>query len=85
MKTAEECTYSGRPIPPLERGLPKTVESLCPECAVNIPATLYEDGGKVWMRKTCEQHGEFLDLYWSDANLYLKAERFYYGGGQGLE
>ncbi|MDK1030424.1 MAG: radical SAM protein [Planctomycetia bacterium] len=79
------CTYSGRPIPALERGLPKTVGSLCPECIAEIPATLYEDQGKVWMKKRCPEHGEFLDIYWSDARLYLKAEEFHYGDGRGLE
>src|ERR1039457_2171709 len=27
-----EVTYTGAPIKPLQRGLPKTTESLCPEC-----------------------------------------------------
>jgi len=79
-----KCTLSGRPIPPLERGLPKTVESVCPECMRLIPAVLLERGGKVWMEKTCPEHGPFEDIYWSHASLYLKAEEYHYGDGEGL-
>jgi hypothetical protein len=76
---------AGRPIPPLARGLPKVVESVCPECMKLLPARLYEDRGRVLMEKTCPEHGRFEDLYWSDARLYLKAEAFHYGDGDGLE
>jgi uncharacterized radical SAM superfamily Fe-S cluster-containing enzyme len=79
-----KCTLSGRPIPPLRRGLPKTVESVCPECVRPIAARLFEKNGQVWMEKTCPAHGLFEDLYWSDARLYLKAEAFHYGDGEGL-
>jgi len=85
-KTARvKCTASGRPIPPLGRGLPKTVPSICPECLGLIPARLLERAGQVWMEKTCPDHGRFEDLYWGDARLYLKAEAFHYGDGEGLE
>ena len=78
------CTLSGRPIPPLARGLPKTVESVCPECMRIIPARLLERDGRVWMEKTCPEHGAFEDIYWSHAGLYLKAEEYHYGEGDGL-
>jgi uncharacterized radical SAM superfamily Fe-S cluster-containing enzyme len=79
------CTLSGRPIAPLVRGLPKTVESMCPECARLLPARLYEHAGQVRMEKTCPDHGRFEDVYWGDAQLYLKAEQFHYGDGEGVE
>jgi len=78
-------TLSGRPIPPLARGLPKTVPSVCPECLRRIPARLFEKDGQVWMEKTCPDHGPVEDLYWSDARLYLKAEEYHYADGDGLE
>jgi len=85
-ETAEgKCTLSGRPVPPLARGLPKTVESMCPECARLLPARLYEHAGQVRMEKTCPDHGRFEDIYWGDARLYLKAEEFHYGDGEGVE
>ena len=52
----------------LQKGLPKEIMSLCPECKKIIPATVYEKNGKVMMRKTCREHGDFEDIYWSDVN-----------------
>ena len=78
------CTLTGRPIPPLASGLPKTVESVCPECMRLIPARLLERRGQVWMEKTCPEHGPFEDLYWAHAGLYLKAEQYHFGEGDGL-
>jgi uncharacterized radical SAM superfamily Fe-S cluster-containing enzyme len=57
-------------------GLPKTTESLCPECLSVIQATMREEGGKVVMEKTCPEHGDFKDVIWSDADLYLKVEKW---------
>jgi hypothetical protein len=37
------------------------------------------------MEKTCPDHGRFEDIYWGDAKLYLKAEQFHYGDGDGVE
>ena len=82
---AAKRTPAGRPIRPLARGLPKTVESVCPECMKVLPARLYEHDGQVRMEKTCPEHGRFEDIYWGDARLYLKAEEFHYGDGDGIE
>jgi 7,8-dihydro-6-hydroxymethylpterin dimethyltransferase len=60
----------------LQKGLPKKTDSLCPECKKIISATLYESDGKVMMEKTCPEHGKVTDVYWSDAEMYLKAEKF---------
>jgi len=51
----------------------KETESLCPDCLVVVPATIYEDGGKVYITKACPDHGEFSDLYWGDHGQYLRA------------
>ena len=67
------------------RGLPKTVESLCPECSRSIDARLYGEKGKVMMKKECPEHGEFVDIYWSDEALYLKAEKWFFEDGPGLD
>jgi uncharacterized radical SAM superfamily Fe-S cluster-containing enzyme len=58
-------------IPP---GLPKTTESLCPECLTVIKATLREKDGKVVMEKSCPEHGSFSDVVWSDVEMYLRVE-----------
>lgn len=78
------ATYLGAPIEPLKRGLPKTVESICPECRRVIPALLRDIDGAVWMEKTCPEHGDWRELYWSDTALYLRAEQFTFGDGRGL-
>jgi len=64
----------------LKKGLPKETQSLCPECRKVIPARIFESGGKVLMEKNCPQHGKVTDVYWSDVDLYLKAEKFAYDG-----
>jgi len=64
----------------LKAGLPKETQSLCPECKKILPATIYESKGKVMMKKTCPKHGEFTDVYWSDVDMYLKAEEWAYDG-----
>jgi uncharacterized radical SAM superfamily Fe-S cluster-containing enzyme len=73
--------------PPTQKvavGLPKEVESLCPECRRLIPATILERDGKVLMEKTCPDHGFFRDLVYSDAELYKKCERWTYEDGDGI-
>jgi uncharacterized radical SAM superfamily Fe-S cluster-containing enzyme len=64
----------------LQKGLPKTTMSLCPECRKVIPATIFEQDGKVMMEKECPDHGKVMDVYWSDKDMYLRAERFAYDG-----
>jgi uncharacterized radical SAM superfamily Fe-S cluster-containing enzyme len=64
----------------LKKGLPKQTESLCPECGKIITATLFEKDGKVLMEKECSDHGKITDVYWSDVNLYLKAESLAFDG-----
>ncbi len=80
-----ETTYTGSPIRPLSKGLPKTTQSLCPECTRLIEARILEDGGKVVMEKRCPEHGEFRDIIYSDAKLYLKMEEWTFGDNRGLE
>lgn len=78
-------TYSGTPITPVKFGLPKEVDSICPECMEIIKATLYPEGGKVWMKKSCNEHGEFKDIFYGNVDLYYKCEDFWFGDGRGVE
>jgi uncharacterized radical SAM superfamily Fe-S cluster-containing enzyme len=41
-----------------------------------IDAEIYEDGGVVYIGKTCQKHGRFEDIYWSDYELFKKAEEY---------
>ncbi|MFO8109067.1 MAG: radical SAM protein [Thermoplasmata archaeon] len=68
----------------LDKGLPKKTESLCPECKKVIPASLIEESGKVVMYKECPEHGKFSSVYWSDVDLFLKAEQWAFDG-KGVE
>jgi uncharacterized radical SAM superfamily Fe-S cluster-containing enzyme len=79
-----ETTYLGTPIEPLKTGLPKTTQSLCPECTQLIEARIFEDGGKVVMEKHCAEHGDFRDIIYSDAKLYLKMEEWSFGDNRGF-
>ncbi|MCX6356496.1 MAG: radical SAM protein [Candidatus Aureabacteria bacterium] len=81
---AAQRTLSGYPREPLIKGLPKTIQSLCPECLKVIPADLFEENGKVMIQKTCPEHGECKDIYWGDAEMYLRNERWTYDTGYGL-
>ena len=45
-----------------------------------LDATIFEDGGKVYIKKECPEHGSFQELYWSDYEQYLRAEKFRYDG-----
>ena len=62
------------------KGLPKKTGSICPECGKILEATLFQKDGKVYMEKECRDHGKFCDLYWSDVEMYLKAEEYAHDG-----
>jgi hypothetical protein len=80
-----QATFTGAPIEPVQKGLPKTTQSVCPECLKRIEARLFEENGAVYMEKSCVEHGEFRDLIYSDAKLYLKMEEFEFGDNRGIE
>ena len=77
-------TLTGAPIVRQKKGLPKTTQSLCPECRQVIDALIFEENGRVMMEKTCQQHGDFRDCVYSDVELYLKMEEWEFGDNCGL-
>ena len=79
-----EVTYTGALIKPLQKGLPKQTESLCPECNKIIAADIFAENGKVVMAKRCAEHGSFRDIVFSDVELYLKMEEWNFGDNLGL-
>lgn len=53
------------------------IKSICPACyrdgkIQKIDAKITEEDGKVWIYKTCEKHGSFKDIYFSDVDIYKK-------------
>ncbi len=80
-----ETTFTGAPIEPVQCGLPKFTQSLCPECTTLIEARVFEEDGKVLMEKTCPEHGYFQDVVFSDARMYLKMEEWSFGDWRGVD
>jgi uncharacterized radical SAM superfamily Fe-S cluster-containing enzyme len=58
----------------------KNTKTICPECLKVLDATIFEDDGKVYIKKECPEHGFFQELYWSDYEQYLRAEKLRYDG-----
>ncbi len=58
--------------------------SLCPECLSITEAIIFEDAGKVWIKKECGKHGQFTDMYWGDFDSYKKVLTFSHEG-KGIE
>ncbi|MHC1625959.1 MAG: tetraether lipid synthase Tes [Methanoculleaceae archaeon] len=58
----------------------KHTRSLCPECNRVLEAEVFEEDGKIWIRRTCPEDGEYTGLYWSDADLYHRFEKSDYVG-----
>jgi len=54
----------------------KKTRSLCPVCGSVLEAEIVEDQGKIWLVRTCPQHGEFKHIYWSDPELYHRFTKF---------
>ncbi|HSQ93104.1 MAG TPA: radical SAM protein, partial [Methanoregula sp.] len=54
----------------------KKTRSLCPTCYSVIDAEIAEEEGKIWLKQTCQEHGVFRNLYWSDADMYRRFDRF---------
>ncbi|MBQ2831521.1 tetraether lipid synthase Tes [Methanobrevibacter sp.] len=54
----------------------KDTKSLCPECGKPLDAEVFSEDGKVFIKKTCDEHGEFVNTYWGDEELYKRAEKF---------
>ena len=46
----------------------KTISSLCPVCLKIVDAHVFQEGGAVKIDKRCPDHGDFKDVYWSDAD-----------------
>ncbi len=66
-------TLGGVRIRPQHRRLPRTVETLCPECSAILLGRQFVRDGAVWVEKTCPEHGSFRDCINSDALLHAKA------------
>ncbi len=57
-------------------------KSICPLCYTVIDADIVEEGGKVLIKKSCAEHGNFEDIYWSDYQMYKKVKKYHYDGSK---
>ena len=58
--------------------------SLCPQCHRIVPAEVVEEANAIWLVKHCPEHGEQKEIYWSDAEYYHFASKFFVEG-RGVE
>jgi len=77
-------TYSGRVIRPNARSLPRTVETLCPECSALIIGRYFVEDSAVMIEKTCPEHGYYRDIINRDVRLFLKGAYWSYEEQPGL-
>jgi hypothetical protein len=54
----------------------KETKSICPICFRVVEAQIYQSDGKVFITKSCPEHGSYEDLYWSDYEQYLRVQKF---------
>jgi len=47
---------------------------VCPVCLKKVEAKIVEENGKILLKKNCSLHGDFNDVYWTNAELYHWAE-----------
>jgi uncharacterized radical SAM superfamily Fe-S cluster-containing enzyme len=62
----------------------KKTRSLCPTCNTVVEADIAEEEGKIWLKRTCPEHGFFKNLYWSDPVMYHRFDG-YDAVGSGIE
>ena len=78
-------TFHGARIRPVIRRLPRTVETLCPECGAILLGRYFVEDGAVFIEKTCPDHGHFRDCINADALLHAKAAWWTFEEPPGLE
>ncbi|MGC8649262.1 MAG: tetraether lipid synthase Tes, partial [Candidatus Micrarchaeia archaeon] len=59
-------------------------KTVCPECKLIIDGIIYKDEENVMIRKTCPEHGTFIEKYWEDYEFYDKMQKYAYNG-RGLD
>lgn len=77
-------TYSGLPIQPNLRDLPRTVETLCPECSAVVVGRYFVEDQAVMIEKFCPEHGYVRDCVNRDVRLFLKAASWSFDEQPGL-
>src|SRR6266852_2274247 len=58
----------------------RRTQSICPECNRILPSTVFAREGKVFMTKTCPEHGETEELYFGSYDMYQKFATYWSDG-----
>jgi len=70
-----------RPPEQVSKGnLVRQTQSICPECNKVLPALIFEREGKVYMKKTCPEHGETEEIYYGSYEMYKRFSRYWRDG-----
>ncbi len=64
--------------------LVRETRSICPDCNRILPANIVEHDEKIWLKKTCPEHGEIEELYFGSADMYYRFAKFMHNG-KGIE
>lgn len=64
-------------VNPSESRTLSTTKSVCPVCLSVVPAAVVEESGKVFLDKSCKEHGAFRALVWSDGEMYSAFGRMF--------
>ena len=59
-----------------DEGVIKKTRSLCPACGKVLEAAITEEEGKIWLVRTCPEHGKFRYVYWSDPEMYHRFGKY---------
>ena len=75
---AGRTIHIGGPLPKLKENEKFVAYTLtvCPYCYRLLPALIFERNGKIYIRKTCPEHGTVEELYFSDARIYKKFMKY---------
>ncbi|RLG80806.1 MAG: radical SAM protein [Thermoprotei archaeon] len=71
VKKAGEVAFSFPGIKSGEELLSMT-QSVCPYCYRILPAVIVERDGRVYIRRTCPEHGEIEELYYGSVEMYKR-------------
>jgi hypothetical protein len=64
--------------------LPYSTSSICPTCLLDnedirvIEARIYREDNQIMISKECPEHGRFVDVYWSDADMFERVMKYWY-------
>ncbi|MCJ7442932.1 MAG: radical SAM protein [Methanotrichaceae archaeon] len=54
----------------------RPIMSICPVCLEPISGQIFQEGDQIFIKKTCDIHGYFNEIYWSDAEVFRKFYRY---------